>query len=256
MKFHQDHLDRLKCCISKEESYKWLSNMSPKNFADKVLIDGILPDSERDICIARFDEKKVDRCDVRKFVRRSDVNTLEKVLFVMAWGGMHIHNAKSALKSYSTCWEMIANKMLESNICKDEAYKQFHNLVKSKKLKNMGAAYFTKLIYFLESNHNGYIMDQWTARSMNLLRKCPDNQIHLTSNGRSHNGRYRKFRVSNNNDCAVYSEFCKDLEHLAEVLCKTPEETEILLFSNGGRLPDLGCWRRYVLEQTSFSKPK
>ena len=120
----------------------------------------------------------------------------------------------------------------------------------------MGPAYFTKLIYFLEPKHNGYIMDQWTARSMNLLRKSDEYEIHLIptawrkSNGSSKN--FRNFRVDpKKNDVCIYRAFCEDLEQLAEYLNIDPEKTEKLIFSKGGKVDKMGCWRRFVLKETS-----
>ena len=83
--------------------------------------------------------------------------------------------------------------MLEQNLCRVGAYKQFHRLVNEKKLTHMGPAYFTKLIYFLGSKQNGYIMDQWTARSMNLLRKCDKYKIRLYAGAKRKCDGYRYF---------------------------------------------------------------
>ena len=63
---------------------------------------------------------------------------------------------------------------------------------------------------------------------------------------------FRNFRVDpiKNNVC-IDRAFCEDLECLAEYLDMKPEETEKLIFSKGGRLKKMGCWRRFVLEETS-----
>ena len=141
--------------------------------------------------------------------------------------------------------------MLEKSLCRDEAYKRFHCLAKDKKLTHMGPAYFTKLIFFLESKHNGYIMDQWTARSMNLLRKSNKYKIHLIYTNKRKSDGLRYFYVdSTNNNACIYRAFCEDLEHLSEYLNIDSEETEKLIFSRGGMLEKMGCWRRFVLEET------
>ena len=252
MKFHQDKLDKLKCCIDKEEIEEWQSPMSIRKFVEKVLQHPRLPDFKSEVDLEIFCDKKIDRCDVRKFVDNKDANALAKVLFILAWGGMNLHNASYALKSYQNCWEKIVDAMLEKNLCRDEAYKRFHSLVKNEKLTHMGPAYFTKLIYFLEPKHNGYIMDQWTARSMNLLRKSDEYEIQLISTTRRKSDGLRNFRVNPiENNVSNYSAFCEDLERLAEYLGRNPEETEKIIFSKGGRVNKMGCWRRFVLEGTS-----
>ena len=174
--------------------------------------------------------------------------------FYLYWRGegMNLHNASYALKSYQNCWKEIVEDMLEKNLCRDEAYKRFHSLVENGKLTHMGPAYFTKLIYFLEPKHNGYIMDQWTARSMNLLRKSNDCEIQLIPTTKRKSDGFRNFRVNpTKNDVSIYRAFCEDLERLAEYLGKNPEKTEKLIFSKGGRVKKIGCWRRFVLEETS-----
>ena len=252
MKFHKISLNKLKCCAVKEGIDEWQPRMSARNFVETVIRNGNCSELESEVNFGKFQDKKIDRSDVRKFVSSKDANTLEKVLFVLAWGGMNPRNARFALESYRNCWETIANDMLKTNLCRYEAYKQFHLLIKDGKLKGMGPAYFTKLIFFLEPKHNGYIMDQWTARSMNLLRKDNVRKIHLLSTGWRNGKKFRNFRVHPvKNDVCVYSNFCEDLECVAKFLCKEPEETEKLIFSKGGRLEKMGCWRRIVLEETS-----
>ena len=252
MKFHQDKLDKLKCCMKKEKIEEWQSPMSLGEFVKKVLQHPRLPDfySEDDLEI--FCDKKIDRCDVRNFVDNKDANALAKVLLILAWGGMTLPNAKKALESYQNCWKKIVDDMLEKNLCRDEAYKRFHSLVENGKLTHMGPAYFTKLIYFLEPKHNGYIMDQWTARSMNLLRKSDEYEIQLISTTRRKSDGFRNFRVNpKKNDVCIYRAFCEDLEYLADYLNIDPEKTEKLIFSKGGMVDKMGCWRRFVLKETS-----
>ena len=256
MKFHQDKLDKLKCCMKKEKIEEWQSHMSTKKFVEKVLQHPRLSDLKIEVDLEIFCDKKIDRCDVRKFVNNKDANTLAKVLFILAWGGMPLPNAKQALESYQNCWKKIVDDMLEVNLYRDEAYKRFHCLVKDKKLTHMGPAYFTKLIFFLAPKHNSYIMDQWTARSMNLLRKSNKYKIHLKPTAwRKSNGSSKKFRNfyvdKIKNDVSIYRVFCEDLERLAEYLGRNPEETEKIIFSKGGRVNKMGCWRRFVLEGTS-----
>lgn len=98
----------------------------------------------------------------------------------------------------------------------------FYELMKSRKLTGMGPAYFTKLICFLSRDLNGYTMDQWTAKSINLLLMKP--LVKLTSSG----------LVSKSNTATTYEEFCLGIESLAKIIKKNPLDTEEMLFSNGG----------------------
>jgi hypothetical protein len=100
----------------------------------------------------------------------------------------------------------------------------------------IGPAYFTKLIFFANPRHDGYIMDQWTSRSVNfLLERSPIVKMRT------------KNHVDPRNDEAAYERFCCAVEALSDLLInRSPEETEQCLFSTGGRQPH--PWRRYLLE--------
>ena len=148
MKFHQDKLDKLKCCMEKENIEEWQSPMSSSKFVEKVLPHLNSPDLNGKDDLEIFCDKNINRCDVRKLINSKDANALAKVLIVLAWGGMNLYNARFALKSYQNCWKKIVDAMLEKNLCRDEAYKRFHSLVENGKLTHMGPAYFTKLIFF------------------------------------------------------------------------------------------------------------
>ena len=106
----------------------------------------------------------------------------------------------------------------------------------------MGPAFFTKLIYFFgqKSDSRGYIMDQWTALSANLLtgRKLVDMQIFKGG-----------ARVSDDNSSDVYNDFCCFIEVLAQELNESSDQAEIRIFSMGGRREKKGKWRTYLNEQ-------
>ena len=193
---------------------------------------------------------------------------------MLAWGATIFFDAAKVFSSYQTHWRKIVDAMLRDKnpISRIEAYKRFHKLTLEGDLKGMGPAYYTKLIFFLERNHNGYIMDQWTARSMNLLRTNIESKVQIIRTSRNNKNRYQYFRVDPINNCScVYQSFCDDLEHLTERLGSNldqhipcyakeffPSESELarnettekLIFSKGGR-SEKGSWRQYVLDNTS-----
>lgn len=64
-----------------------------------------------------------------------------------------------------------------------DAYQRFYDL---KKIPGMGTDYYTKLVTFLMPAANGapaFIMDQWTARSMNLLKQDVEGYNPISLNG-------------------------------------------------------------------------
>ena len=280
-KFDVDRLNILVECIENDDPYEWWSSMPIRAFARTVLdsLNSSIMNSE--VNLNDFHDRVVNRCDVKKFVKRSDVSSMAKVLFVLGWGGMRTPHAANALSSFHEHWKDIVDSMLDGKINRFRAYDKFHSLnhgdnarKKGKKvLEGMGPAYYTKLIFFLQKKHNGYIMDQWTSRSMNLLRKDASRNIHLKrvyKKGEEEEDRKNYYVDSEKNDVSVYRKFCKDLEDLSDRLAhcfpetitgnkkQKAEATEQLIFSRGNivRVP-LGNWRDYVLENTSDkSKPK
>lgn len=98
--------------------------------------------------------------------------------------------------------------------------------------RGWGPAFFTKLIFFVRPADDGYIMDQWTGKSVNLLTGKP--LVHLSYKG----------HVTDNTSADDYEEFCKVVEDLANICGSSGGEAEDRLFSHGGRKP--GEWRAYV----------
>ena len=255
MSFEECRLKHLKESVRNENEYEWWSPMSIRRFAEAALNHPELSKIKNEVDIDRLCDREVNRHDVWKFVDPANKNTLAKVLFILGWGGMRLPNATSALMTYETHWKPIVEEMLQG---KEDAavtaYERFRSKVLDNDLSGMGPAYFTKLIYFLEPSHRGYIMDQWTARSMNWLRNDVDREIYLIPRY-DRSDHYMNFRVdSERNNGWIYSKFCEDMESLAKSLNLSPDKTERLIFSRGGiqRVP-LGGWRKLILEKTSDS---
>lgn len=177
----------------------------------------------------------------RRFVRNDllDANFKEQLtneqlsIVVLSWGGMNRRHGESLFQHEE--WFDIVGSLRNGELNRQEAYDEFMDLRNRGLLKGMGPAFFTKLICFINRDINGYIMDQWTAKSMNLLLGV--NLIDITRQG----------TVSDNNNSAVYERFCEWIEKLAEEIQLDPLETEEALFSYGGRRK--GAWRRYVITE-------
>jgi len=259
--FVEKHLRKLQAC---NDTYAW-EGKKIRDFAQSLLKrdlkrDGVNPQVVKIFGeIETFPEKPLSKPELRDFIS-GDHNLLQKVVAIFAWGGMKVHHCASLLKTYHSDWERIASKMASGQLSRFDAYEQFHQARLNGKLKGMGPAYFTKLIFFLEQSHTGYIMDQWTARSMNLLRASNENEIVLVKNyskrGKDGSLPPLGYRVDpKKNDVNIYRAFCEDLEALAEVI--NPElppiernlETEMLIFSKGQNgKEERGDWRKYVIE--------
>ena len=187
----------------------------------------------------------VDRQGLKEMVALSNVNTIDCCASVLAWGGMNRMHGSRLFKCKSD-WISLSEKIRSGAVSRSEAYDEFAGLRNSGQLSGMGPAYFTKLIFFLmpESTMRGYIMDQWTARSVNLL--SGKNLVRTKRYEVQVNGRLRTFEtVSDQNTSRDYENFCVYLEELSQhsAINVPPEDLEQCLFSNGrGK----GRWRTYV----------
>ena len=158
-------------------------------------------------------------------------------LSILAWGGIRRNHAVSLADQWDDC-EWIINKLRSNSLTRFDAYQAFFNLREKNRLTGIGPAYFTKIIFFAGAMHDGYIMDQWTSRSINLLLGY--NLIEMIKAGNS-------FRVSDKNTVETYITFCKLIEtlHKENEILISAAKVEESLFSSGGK--EKGEWRKYVL---------
>lgn len=155
-----------------------------------------------------------------------------EVLFLstMAWGGMKVAHGAAAW-SMRPFWSEVIRKAMAGGSTRKELFAAFN----SQAVPGMRAAYFTKLIHFCQKRDGqpiGYIMDQWTAKSVNLLWGAAAVRLEASN------------WVHPDNNEAVYESFCQKIDALALILDVSGSEAEERLFSRGGRVP--AAWRRYV----------
>ena len=179
--------------------------------------------------LVRAGPDPMDRKQLLEFCIQPDVDAQDIFLAVCAWGGMRIDHGRRAWR-YVEKWRPAIHKLRADCPNRREAYRIFSCLRAEDNLPGVGPAYFTKLIFFAHPRLNGYIMDQWTSRSINLLYGMT---VKLTG-GQS---------VALN-DPDIYEEFCRKIEDLGQRLQRSPAEAERAIFSYGGKHP--GLWRSYV----------
>lgn len=160
----------------------------------------------------------------------SDAANSAEACFVacMAWGGMNRAHGRDAWSERSK-WVPIVEQMRAGGLCRAEAYQRFDAAA----VTGLGPAYFTKLIFFARPEADGFILDQWTGKSVSLLFTAPI--VTITAAG----------WVTRMNDALVYQRYCEAIEHLAATLGVTGEVLEEMMFSRGGRVKH--PWRQYVL---------
>jgi len=198
-----------------------------------------------------FSKNKIRRTDLFEMIKNKKIDTLPCCISVLAWGGMNRKHGAQLL-SKSKNWVGIAENIREGHFDRHEAYEKFSNLRIKSMLPGMGPAYFTKLIFFLlpPEMQQGYIMDQWTSASVNLLFDSAIIKTQLQKT-RLKNGRLRLIEiVSDQNSKENYELFCNAIESIAGHLNFDPSYIEEMMFSEGrGK----GQWRNYVVNQRLLS---
>lgn len=194
----------------------------------------INPDLSSDIL-----NKKLTRDDLLSKEFTDQLTDVEFSIAILSWGGMNREHGLSLFKEseWLELVSMIRSGEIES---RSIAYEKFHQLRKQNKLPGMGPAYFTKMICFLNPNLNGYIMDQWTSKSVNLLMN--ENIVKLTRAG---------LVESTKNDEKTYRVFCEVIDELASEMNLRGIDVEEALFSSGGK--NKGSWRRFLVDNGSNS---
>lgn len=242
--FVRKHLEIFKSTVGKyfelPEEQRWAGGYATNSLAD-YLENKCSNLGNSNISLSPS-TKKINRAQlIERAKSNSGISNLEVVLDILAWGGINRKHACLALQSFSR-WEPIISELRNKKCSSIEGYRQFYKLRKNKELSGIGPAYYTKLIFFCHPNHDGYIMDQWSARSVNLLLNQSDERIRLNKS--------KYFQgVSDYNDKCVYKKFCCDVERLAkECGIRDPGQIEEALFSKGGR--NKLDWRRYVIQHT------
>lgn len=236
----QTHWDKFVECINHKKQQE--PTGKPSTFLKSLEANDIpsRDQSRDDVPLSRDDVKKICREEV-------EGDVLFGYICAMAWGGQHMRHFKATWKKREPL-AVILRKLRDENLTRGEAYGLFLGNMADKvnKIHGLGPAYWTKLLYFFRpadaglpytpESKNCYIMDQWTAKSVNLLTG-----LHLVKM----DGPY----VTPDNKCGNYQAFCEEIDRMAKILSEergenvTGEKVEEWLFSQGRKI---GQWRKYV----------
>ena len=189
--------------------------------------------------IKTIPNKAMTRDELYAYVNRPETSMLKGILTILGWGDIQPKNFRSFANKETKFLAEALKDIAKSQLSQSEAYEKIKSLKKGSskhwKLYGLGPAYYTKLLYFYtkEKKHTCYIMDQFTARSMNFL--CYKNEIPLTEDG----------NVDKSNTGEIYERFCLRIEAIsrnlkAEGKKVEPENVEFALF---GKDSD---WRTYL----------
>lgn len=179
--------------------------------------------------------EKVSRESIFSMVLNKSISTEICIITILAWGGM---NRKNGFHLFSGSLEFIniCERIRQGMIDRKQSYAEFLNLRKQGLLKGMGPAYYTKLIFFLmPRSPKGYIMDQWTSRSINLLFDPKIVEVSIN--------KQNQHTVKDTNTSEIYEAFCTCIEKIAAKMNLDFETVEMMMFSTGS---NKGKWRNYL----------
>lgn len=226
-----DHLSEFRRAFDQERG-QWLSR-APQNWARHVT-----GETRPTLPIERQ-----DRYALREWL--PGANLEDKLLAVSAWGGMEIRHgrtmwgARIGAPDRDSLMQILQDL---PNLDRRIAYTRFRNLRLDRGIPGVGPAYFTKMIHFIGPK-DGYILDQWTARSVNLLFG-PIVHIKKIFN---RNGS-PAWQVADQNSTSHYERYCRSVEQLASMFEADPSEIESALFARGQ-------WRERLEENLPTASP-
>ena len=275
MIFIKEHFDKI--LEAYDNDYEgmnnaWGSQKNPNVFSEQISriepkVSTIkLPEN----LITSFNYKNISRQKLRDL----EESNFRKIIAILAWGGMQENHFVPCIsgiphgnlkkdkknnrwrileelhsKSHSNIHdiERVVNKITNDEyLSRADIYNDFFKL----DLKGCGPAYFTKIMFFFSEKIPCFIMDQWTSRSINLLLGKNliklDNKIAVNK---------RKYKDGKGNTGEVYEKFCNSVDILCDEINKTsrtitPDETEQLIFSRGGRENKKALWREYLIKNS------
>lgn len=180
---------------------------------------------------AQLPDHQLDRITVRRLCIDTSIPPLYGYVCAMAWGGQGGQYGRAHINSswaQSKDLRRILTRVRKGNMDRKEAFDLFRQ---DGGISGLGPAYYTKLLYFFSPKLNHYIMDQWTAKAVNLLAGLPVVRM---------SGDY----VSGTNKGGNYLAFCREVEAIAKHLKCSGDQAEQRIYSMGGRYR--WPWRKHV----------
>ena len=206
---------------------------SPQQWAIELELQGI-PDA------TRLPSCPLDRAGVRAVCQNPERPLLHGYICAMAWGGQEksLRGPKRVTESWSQRAAITQHlvTLRKGGLTRSDAYNLFEG---QGKIKELGPSFFTKLLFFFSPDDDCYIMDQWTAKSVNLLT----GEIVVRAYDSS---------PTAENKGGNYQAYCEEVDALAALLNETGDQIEQRLMSNGGRNP--APWRTHVKSHYPYNK--
>jgi hypothetical protein len=189
----------------------------------------------------------LNRVQVRDLCQDPQIDELFAYVCAMAWGDQSDRFARNGQPGHKTlAWNNrnLISPKLQALRAGGMNHSQAYNLFAGQNaVPGLGPSFFTKLIYFFSPNAQPgqvgfYIMDQWTAKSVDLLTQQWVVRL----------ARVEKTSPGPTNKCGHFEAFCHEIESIAGALglqgAGAGDQVEQRLMSEGGHNPQ--PWRVHV----------
>ncbi|MEY4327280.1 MAG: hypothetical protein RIS24_3451 [Verrucomicrobiota bacterium] len=200
--------------------------IAPSAWVEGLQLIGV-PDADQ------LPQSALDRAAVRQICRDTNKPVLFGYACGMAWGGQglgptrpHAQSAWAAHADLKPILELLRTQPLN----RVQAYELFLN---GARIPGLGPSFWTKLLFFFAERADLYVMDQWVAKSVNLLVGRP--LVPLVGGC-----------PPRDTPSAVYNTYCEEIDHIANHLGLSGSQAEEKMMSHGGHKP--GAWRSHVLQ--------
>jgi len=221
--FNSDHYNVFKYCLKTTAKQSVIGKIASQWYVN------VTGDKSNNLNLS---DKKLSRDQLQSLCKNQNISDFVCLVSIMSWGAQSVSNARHFMCSNKDALSKIlkiVHNMRCGNLNSYDAYYQFHLLRKSNELKGMGIAYYTKLIYFCCHDDDALILDQWLAKSINLLVKSK--MIILNDIG----------RVTDDNGVNHYKNYVSVVRQIADYENVSIDAIEVALFSSR-----TGIWRRYL----------
>ena len=171
--------------------------------------------------------RPITREQARTICSDSKVDALTAYAVAMAWGAQNLKHFKAS-KDHENILILIG-ELRSSGRSRSEDFHRAKDLLEG--VPGIGISYFTKLLFLCRPKADSYILDQWTAKSLDVLLQ--DSPVELSTWGGPVTWTTRE----------DYERYCGALEAIAHLLGTdwTGELIETALFDHRG-----GEWRNHV----------
>ncbi len=195
---------------------------------------------EIDIVAEIFPEQGLSKGELLAHCQSSTYSIKEKCIMILIWGGMigqRINNTLDYCNGYTAQTELAFLRLMRCRT-RFEAFQVLKDSKENNLLPGVGVAFYTKFLFFLRPDLNGYILDQWTGKSYNLLMQGENHELGPIP--------FQGNVVQNQTTAEQYEHFCQTIDTLT-IAYNLHHNTNLSGYQVEGKLFTAGGnWRAYL----------